>query len=422
MAKNLAAEEAAGSSGILTIDSGALRHNYKILQDLAHGAEVAAVVKADAYGLGAAVVAAALYDAGCRLFFVAQLAEAFALRAVLAGKIAQRGNSANGHGARSGHKSAASRALSAGGCTIAILNDVLPHEAKRAAQAGFLPVLNSIDSVRFWADLCRAERKALPAMLQCDSGMARLGLDKDEVRALQLQPEILAAMKIQAILSHLACGDDEKSAMNAAQRKRFLAEAKILIKVLGYRPRLSLAASDGLNLGKNFCLDIVRPGMALYGIAENGGGKKEKQALRPVVSLEGRIMRIGCLHKGDTVGYGAAYKAGKTMPTAVVAVGYADGWPRCLGNKGAVFYKGVRLPIAGRISMDCMVVDLSPLGAAPLPKRGEFVELIGAHQTAQTVAEQAGTIAYEIFTSFGRRYLRRIISADSGKRKAVHYV
>lgn len=390
--ENSISGEQAGGSGVLTVNLAALQHNYKILQAAAHGAAVAAVVKADAYGLGAAAIAPALYQAGCRLFFVAQAAEAEPVQAALAAG-QQRGKS------RAGEK-----------FTIAILNGVLPHEAAAAARAGFVPVLNSLDAVAEWAALCRAKRRTLPAMLQCDSGMARLGLDKEEIAALMAAPDKLAAMEIVALLSHLSCADAEQSPLNAAQAARFAATAAKLAEALAYRPPLSLAASSGLALGADFCYDIVRPGLALYGLVE--GGRRAgalAAALRPVVSLKARILRVGQVQKGETIGYGAAYKATKTLPAATVSAGYADGWPRSLSNKGAVYYQGVRLPVIGRISMDCMVADLSPLAAAgrALPQRGDWVELIGAHQSPHDIAQAAGTIAYEILTSLGRRYQRR---------------
>jgi len=393
--KNSVSGEQAGGSGVLTVNLVALQHNYKILQAAAHGAAVAAVVKADAYGLGAAAIAPALYQAGCRLFFVAQAAEAGPVQAALAAGQAGRHKDKSRAGDR---------------YTIAILNGVLPHEATAAARAGFVPVLNSLDAVAEWAALCRARRRTLPAMLQCDSGMARLGLDKGEIAALIAAPDKLAAMEIVAVLSHLSCADAEQSPLNAAQAARFAATAAKLAEALACRPPLSLAASSGLALGADFCYNIVRPGLALYGMVEGGRSAGElAAALRPVISLKAPILRVGQVQKGETIGYGAAYKATKTLPAATVSAGYADGWPRCLSNKGAVYYQGVRLPVIGRISMDCMVVDLSPLAAAGrvLPQRGDWVELIGAHQSPHDIAQAAGTIAYEILTSLGRRYQRR---------------
>lgn len=384
-----------GGSGVLTLDLAALRHNYKMLQAEAQGAEVAAVVKADAYGLGADNIAPALVPAGCRLFFVAQLAEARALRACLP------------------------KNAPAGCIDIAILNDVLPQEAAAAAQEGFIPVLNSLESVRLWAQLCGKQGRRLPAMLQCDSGMARLGLDRGEIKALQAEPQLLAAMDVKAILSHLACGDDEQNAMNAAQAGQFAAAAAgLAAAAAGSGARLSLAASCGLALGADFRLDIVRPGLALYGVIDGAELDKNAKAqqlarrLRPVVKLEARFLRIGALQKGETVGYGAIYKAARTEPIAAVSAGYADGWPRSLGNKGAVYYRGARLPILGRISMDCLVVSLAPLAQAglALPQRGEMAELIGAHQSLAQVAREAGFIPYEILTALGRRYQKRLIN------------
>jgi len=426
--------EAAGlGSGVLTINLAALQHNYRALQAAAAGAakagaargasgaakaggaQVAGVVKADAYGLGADIIAPALYEAGCRLFFVAQLAEALALRAVLVGRR---------------------------GVEIAILNDVLPAEAPAAAAAGLIPVLDSLDSLRLWAaEAARLGRK-LPAMLQADSGMSRLGLDAAELAQLFAAPQLLKHIEIKAFLSHLACADTAASPMNEAQRARFLAVAGQLQKCLGRRVPLSLAASCGAALGHDYCFDIIRPGIALYGIVDGacdhqqakekgaaakpacsrlpgkkGGAAAATEAdslaavLRPVVSLTGRVLRLGQMQAGETCGYGATYRAAAPLPTATISAGYADGWPRSLSNKGSLYYQGVRLPIIGRISMDCLVVSLAPLAAAglALPPRGALIEFIGPHQSLSQVAADAGMIPYEILTSLGRRWQRRLI-------------
>jgi len=406
---NWETEQACGS-GVLTINLAALQHNYRVLRAITGGAQVAGVVKADAYGLGADIIAPALYEAGCRLFFVAQLAEAIALRAILSGRR---------------------------GVEIAILNDVLPQEIPFAAQVNIIPVLDSLESLRLWAAEAAKLGRKLPAMIQADSGMARLGLDRAELAELCRAPELLKNIEVKAFISHLACADNAESPMNAAQRARFLAAAAQLRECLGRPVPLSLSASCGAALGKDFCFDIIRPGIALYGVIDDAaanGRKRHLQTkngsyqqsekdgaeqgtalareLRPVVSLEGRVLRIGDLRKGETAGYGATYRAAAPMPIATISIGYADGWPRSLSNKGAVYYQGIRLPIIGRISMDCLTVDLSNIAQArlPLPKRGDMIEFIGSHQSLAAVAQDADMIPYEILTSLGRRYIRNIIT------------
>jgi len=367
--------------GVLTINLDAIAHNYRLIASLVQPAQMSAVVKADAYGLGADKIAPALYHAGCRLFFVAQMIEACHLRPHLP-------------------KDA----------DIAILNDIQPSMAAIAADHGFLPVLNSLESVKEWQNLCQARAQCLPCFVQIDSGMSRFGLDEEDLKALIAQPDIFQQAQVRAILSHLACADERDNSQNENQLQRF----KEILTLLPSAPA-GLANSGGIFLShnqKNFVFNMVRPGLALYGVNPHENWSHENEAhgerearLQPVIELSARVVQIRHVKAGSLIGYGATYQAPCDMSVATIAVGYADGLHRALGNRGSAFYQGIRLPMIGRISMDSITLDISHLPERTL-KRGDQVELIGATQTISTLADDAGTIAYEIFTSLGKRFER----------------
>lgn len=361
------------AGGILTIDINALIHNYRILVRQAYPAKVAVVVKANAYGAGVDIVAPPLYRAGARVFFVAHANEAIELQSFLP-------------------KDA----------VIAVLNDLQPGFAPMAADLGILPVLNSLDSILEWQNLCKKYNKKLPAAIQLDSGMNRLGLDSLEFEILADNLEIFEYADIKFIMSHLACADEIDRKDNFDQLNRM----KVMVERLPKVP-ISFANSGGLFLGADFRFQLVRPGLALLGIDPMG---EKGKFLRPVVSLRGCVIQKRLVPEGAKIGYGGTYITKKPSRLATIAVGYADGWHRSLGNKSAAYFNGVRLPIIGRISMDSMILDVTALPEHVL-KRGDYVELIGKNQTIEDVARDAGTIPYEILTSLGRRYERRYITA-----------
>lgn len=355
----------------LTIDLGALAANYKTLARLAAPAAAAAVVKADAYGLGARKVAKALERAGCRVFFVALLSEALDLRPVL-GPAAQ----------------------------IYVLNGLQPDSEAPCAAAGVTPVLNSLDQALRWRDMAIALARPLPAAVQIDSGMSRLGLSPQEVALLAAEPGFFDKVPLTLVMSHLACADDPYHQANLDQSQRF----SDLADRLPSAPR-SLANSGGVYLGHAFHNDLVRPGVCLYGAAppETALGAK----IKPVVQLNARVIQVRDIPAGAGVGYGLVHRATGPAQIATISYGYADGWPRALSQVGAAFFKGVRLPIAGRVSMDSITLDISALAGRGIVLRGgDEVELIGPHQTLEDVASQAGTIAYEILTGLSRRATR----------------
>lgn len=357
-------------SSRLTVDLDALRANYRTIADRVAPARCGAVVKANAYGLGIARVAPTLYREGCRTFFVAQLCEAEPLARAIAPDAA-----------------------------IFILNGPAPGSEARFAHAGFLPVLGSRSQLDGWRSLAQAQGRALPAALQIDSGMSRLGLPPAEAIALAADPALGHEIDVRLLMTHLACADEPEHSANAAQLARF-------DSVRTHFPAVpaSIANSGGAFLPPAFHHDLVRPGIALYG-ADPG---PHAEGLRPVVRLDARVIQIRAIVAGAGVGYGLDHIAAAPQRLATLALGYGDGWPRSLGGAGAAWHRGVRLPIAGRVSMDSLTVDITALPDGALAE-GDFVELLGPSQSLADVALDAGTIAYEILTRLGTRHARAYV-------------
>ncbi len=357
----------------LLIDLDAVAQNWLDLKRrLSAGADCAAVVKADAYGLGATRVAGRLYDQGCRHFFVAHAGEA----AEITPTLVARAQMATADRAR-----------------IYVLNGPYGMAAGDMVVAGFVPVLNTLDEVRYWAD----HGQGAAAVLHIDTGMNRLGLSLDELGNPHLG-DWLKRFDLRYVMSHLACGDEVPHPLNAAQLARFTQAARSLGRPL----RLSLANSAGIMLGPDYHFDLVRPGCALYGINPQDG---VPNPMRAVVRARARITQVRDIAGGETVGYGATYTVPAGGKYATVAIGYADGYLRSLTGRGAVVINGQRCPLAGRVSMDSVVADVSHLKTPPVA--GDWAELIGPDLLVDEVAAMAGTIGYEILTSLGQRYARR---------------
>ena len=368
-------EDGASDTAILTIDLDALTANYRRLRDLASPAECAAVVKADAYGLGMALAAPALAHAGCKTFFVANLSEARALRALLPDPV------------------------------IYVFAGLMPATAEIYRAYDLRPVLNSADEIAEWASFCAARGEKLACAVHIDSGMNRLGLSAEDVDRVAGVRELWQAMSLSLVMSHLACADEPRHPKSETQRKSFDRLRAKLPTALA-----SLANSAGILLGRAYAYDLVRPGIALY------GGKPAREGdnpFQPVVHLNGRILQVRKVGSGETVGYGATHTLQRPSRVAVVSVGYADGFFRSLshkdGQQGFVVYLGPHAaPILGRVSMDLITVDVTAV-PEEISGRGAWVELIGPNVPAQTMAHYAGTIDYEVLTNLGRRAFRRYI-------------
>lgn len=365
------------AGAVLCIDLGAICDNWRSLRGrLAAGAECAAVVKADAYGLGARQVVPALYRAGCRRFFVAHLDEAIALRPLLADDAA-----------------------------IHVLHGAHPGAEAEFVAHRIIPVLNSLPQVAAWRRLAERLDKMLPALLQVDTGMARLGLAVDEVDAIAGDRALLNGIDLRFVISHLASAEDQASPANPAQLARFRAALARLPQA-----KASLANSSGIFLGGDYHFDLVRPGAALYGVAPVAG---QANPLRPAIRLQGRVVQTRCIAPGTAVGYAHTWTASRRSRIATVAVGYADGYLRSLSNRGHAFLDGVRLPLVGNVSMDTITVDITDLPEGRIGE-GALLDLVDPVHDVDAIAARAGTIGYEILTSLGNRYARRYIEPEQG--------
>jgi alanine racemase len=370
----MASKSADRAGAILEIDLAGIVANWRLLARRVEPASCAAVVKADAYGLGARQVSAALAAAGCRLFFSATLDEGIALRGILPEPI-----------------------------EIAVLNGALPSSAEEIVEHRLIPVLNDPGQIADWQQFA-ARQGRLPAMLHLDTGMARLGLTVREFDGLADQLRNESAIDWRALISHLACADGPAHPLNEIQRMRFTSARRRL----GRTPA-SLAASSGIFLGREFHFDFVRPGAALYGVNPQPG------ALNPmhqIVRLKGRILQVREVDRGESVGYGATHVMDAPGRLATVAVGYADGWLRSLSHRGWGRLGGKRVPLLGRVSMDLVVFDVSHVDS-PLARPGHFIELLDDQYGVDAAAADAGTIGYEILTALGGRYHRIYRGAPS---------
>ena len=356
---------------MLTIDLRAVIANYRVLKQRLGRTACAAVLKADAYGLGAAQVAPALFEAGCRAFFVAQLEEGLALRPHL--------------------PDAAS---------IMVLHGLQAGEAATCLDAGLTPVLNSLGQIAAWAALARSLARRLPAHVQLDTGMSRFGLSPADVDALARDGRDLEAVDFGCVMSHLACADEPEDPYNAHQ----LAVFEGLREKLPPAPA-SLAASSGCFLPPRYHFDLARPGAALYGIAPQPG---RDNPLFPVVRLDAAVLQLRDVPAGTAIGYGRTATTTEATRLATIGVGYADGYLRIGGNRGCAWYGDTPLPVLGRVSMDSLVLDASAVHHADF-REGAMIEVIGPRRYVDAVGRDLQTSGYEVLTGLGHRYHRHVI-------------
>jgi alanine racemase len=350
---------------ILEIDLGAIVANWHTLAARHSTGPVAGVVKADAYGLGARRVAPALYAAGCRHFFVAQMHEAVAIRDLVPDAM------------------------------LAVLNGLVPGTEADCVAHDLTPVLGSLAEIDAWAARARAVGRRLPAILHIDTGMHRLGLSPREVATLGDDPRRLDGIAVRFVMSHLVSSEIGDDPLNLRQRDRFaLARAG-----LPDAPS-SFANSSGVFLGVGWGSDLARPGAALYGINPT---PDRPNPMRPVLRLSARVLALRDVAVGEGVGYNATWHAGRPARIATAGIGYADGLHRALSNRGKAFFDGRPLPLVGRVSMDLTTFDATDHpGVAP----GTWLEIVGPHQPADDLAVLCGTSGYEVLTSLGRRFAR----------------
>ncbi len=359
--------EASSAGARLTIDLDALTQNYRSLADRVRPARAAAVVKADAYGLGIEHVAPALAAAGAETFFVALPEEGVRLRRLLP---------------------AAEIAIFAG-LFGGLEADYRAHR--------LTPVLNHAQDIARWQDAARRADRPLPAMLHVDSGITRLGLDDAAVARLAADSARLDGIDVTAVLSHFACADEAGHPMTSAQAERFGRLRPGLPAA-----RASLANSAGIFRDPAYHLDLVRPGIALYG---GNPTPETTNPMRAVVSLTARILQVRRVDSPLTVGYGATHRVREPGKIATIAIGYADGYRRSLGGRATVRLAGRRCPVVGRVSMDLTTIDVSAVDDRDLHP-GAWVEVMGPEVDADVLGSAADTISYEILTGLARRIER----------------
>jgi alanine racemase len=343
-------------TGILTIDLDALTANWRAL-DAMSAAETAAVVKADGYGLGSGLVARALARAGARRFFVAVAEEGIAVRKALGP-----------------------------GPEINVFSGHMAGDAQLLRDHALTPMLNSPEQAA-------RHRAALPDHaygVQLDSGMNRLGMEPAQWAATRTA---LEAGPLSLVMSHLACADDPGHPQNSMQLQAF---GEMTVGVTALR---SLSATGGILLGPSYHFDLTRPGIGLY------GGLPFETA-QPVVRLSLPVVQVRDLTAGESVGYGASLVVDRDSKIATVSAGYADGLIRHMSNAAHLYANTVPCRLAGRVSMDLLTVDVTHLDHVP-----DHLDILGPHQGVDQLAQDAGTIGYEILTSLGPRYTRQVIGA-----------
>lgn len=360
------------AAGAVIVDLDQVADNWTALNRHVAPSRCAAVVKADAYGLGAEKVIPALCSAGADSLFVATLREAQQARKL------------------------------APSATVFILDGLLPGTTAQTIASGAVPVLSTYEEVEEWGAAAPSRHEPLASAFHVDTGLNRLGMNAAAIRKLASNGHLMDRLSVKLVMSHLACADEPENAKNAQQLSVFNA----LQPILPSAP-LSLAASDGLMLNKEFHFDMVRPGYAIYG----GQAMPERQTpVAPAVEVYARILQIRDVVPGQTVGYSATYSPERMSRIAVIAAGYADGYLRHLSAAsgdvgGQVAIAGKLCPVVGRVSMDLITVDVTDLEDIEI-KRGDWAEIIGPNITIEDVGRSSGTIGYEVLTRLSPRFHR----------------
>lgn len=363
------------ASAVLTIDLEALVDNWRLLCTRVQPAQCAAVVKADAYGLGAEAVVRALLRAGCRDFFVALVDEGVRLIDALG-------------------------AAWPASARVHVLHGAFAGAERDCLARGLVPVLNSLDQIERWQALARQEGRALPAAIHGDTGMARLGLSPADLAVLDAEPGRLDGIVPTLVMSHLVSAEMLDDPLNTLQAQRFAQLRARWPRVPG-----SLVNSSGVFLGPAYHADLARPGAALYGVAPVANAPNP---MRAVVRLQGRLIQTREIAAGEGVGYNHIWHAKWPSRIATVSVGYADGYLRSLSSGARLRLHGRTLPLVGRVSMDTVTVDVTGVPDEHLHP-GALFDLIDEVQDINALAAQAGTNAYEILTNLGPRYQRQYL-------------
>lgn len=337
---------------------------HKIKNELAPQAIVSAVVKGDAYGLGAVPISKRLYEEGCRYFFVATINEGIEIRNVIPND-----------------------------AYIFILSGVFENTEDLLLKYNLVPVLNNWAQADLWINFAKRLGKKLDVVVHVDTGMSRNGfMLGDKERSYK---DIEENLNLLFVMSHLSCADNVESKMNQLQLSRF----KEVLKQFNH-PKACLSATNGVFLGEDFQFDIVRPGKGLYGFSIR---PDMIGTVKPVIDIFARIVQINHLQKGDTVGYGSTFIADRDMTSVTIGIGYSDGFMRKFSGFGHGFLGGHKMPMIGRISMDYITLDASEVEKKYL-KLGDWVALTNSTDyTLENWALELGTIPHEVSCRLGPR-------------------
>ncbi|WP_375327514.1 alanine racemase [Candidatus Tisiphia endosymbiont of Nemotelus uliginosus] len=365
----------------LEIDLAKIRANYRIMAQLCKTAEVAAVVKANSYGLGANIVAPALQQENCKSFFVTNIEEAISLRKVL------------------GKKS-----------NIFVLNGVFYDEVEEFKYYNFIPILNNIKQLEIWQKFAKHHMAIypnsglLPCAIHINTGMNRLGMTDKETKDIINNPALLEGLELQYIISHLSASEVADNPYNHKQLEKFKYYLSFFPKI-----KASLSNSSCVFLGEEYHFDLIRTGAALYGI--NPSESLINNPLHNPVRLTAPIIQLQELSAEDYIGYNMTFQTGRNSIIATLPLGYADGYSRAFSNYGEVFIDSYKAPIVGRVSMDLITIDVTDLP----PEKvflGQQVEIIGNNCTPDKIANIINTIGYEVLTMMGNRY-KKVYKNDS---------
>ena len=344
-------------TSILEVNLKNLKHNYRSFKRITK-AEIAGTIKADAYGIGSIQVFKTLKNNGCNHFFVATLKEALEIREKF-----KKGS-------------------------IYILNGIEKNRTDIFKRNNIIPILNSINEIK------KFKRKNIKFGIHIDTGINRLGLE-----SIELIKNLSKNKNLVIVLSHLASADEKNNEYNLLQNKKF---KKIKNIFNNKKIIFSLANSMGLVLGDQFHYDLIRPGIALYG--GHHDNNKLKKIIKPVIKLKAQILQIKKISKNEYIGYNQTYKTYQDTKVAIVGLGYGDGYPRNLSNKGFLYRMSERYKILGRVSMDSITIDITK--SKKTFKIGDYIEVINYDHTIDKLAKQSGTISNEILTSITKRVKR----------------
>ena len=351
------------ANAILEINKTNLLHNYKIISKLANNSLTGATIKANAYGLGDIEVLKILMNAGCKHFFLATNEEAMKIR-----RVNKKVN-------------------------LYILNGIENNSLSIFKKYNLIPIINSKEEIDILINSKLLETN-FKFGIQIETGLNRLGILHEDI-----DRKIFKNTKLELLISHLASAEQLKNKYNQVQNMNFVKSFN-LFKSIKYK---SLCSSAGVMNNKNLHYDMIRPGISLYGCADNDKLLK-KNRIKPVIVLKGKILQIKIIKKGEYIGYNQTYLTNRKKKIAIIGLGYADGISRLLSNKGSLYYKKDSYKIIGRVSMDSLTVDIT--NSNYLIKVGHYMEIINHHKRTEKLARSIGTISNEILTSISKRVKR----------------